>query len=117
MIRALVTGQLFGEPQRRTSQAGKEFTTGKVRVDGKDGAAVWTSVIAFGELGERLATLRANQAVAISGKAELTAWAGKDTHAGHEASHCFVHIFLLHNRGHLLKQNSILSLNLSEPIF
>lgn len=78
MIRALVTGQLFGEPQRRTSQAGKEFTTGKVRGDGKDGAAVWTSVIAFGELGERLATLRANQAVAISDKAELTAWAGKD---------------------------------------
>ena len=37
MIRCLITGQLFGDPQARTSQAGKAFTTAKVRADGKDG--------------------------------------------------------------------------------
>ncbi len=33
MIRALITGNLYGDPQARTSQAGKPFTTAKVRAD------------------------------------------------------------------------------------
>lgn len=40
MIRALVTGSLYGDPQARTSQAGKQYVTAKVRADGKDGASV-----------------------------------------------------------------------------
>ena len=57
MIRALVTGSLYGPPQARTSQAGKQYVTAKVRADGKDGAVVWCSVIAFGEQADRLMTL------------------------------------------------------------
>ena len=57
MIRALITGSLYGPPQARTSHAGKPFTTAKVRADGKDGAVVWCSVIAFGEQADRLMTL------------------------------------------------------------
>ncbi len=78
MIRALTTGQLFGDPQVRTSQAGKPFTTAKLRADGKDGAAVWISLVAFGELAERLATLKANAALSVSGKAELNAYLTRD---------------------------------------
>ncbi|HCK80727.1 MAG TPA: hypothetical protein DIC59_04595 [Candidatus Competibacteraceae bacterium] len=77
MIRALLTGSLYGDPVVRTSQAGKSFCTAKVRADGKDGSAVWCSLIAFGEQAARLAMLKANSPVSVSGKAELQAWANK----------------------------------------
>lgn len=78
MMRALLTGTLYGSPAIRTSQAGKDFTTAKLRADGKDGATVWTSLVAFGELAERLATLPAGAALAVSGRAELSAWLDKN---------------------------------------
>ncbi len=78
MIRALLTGQLYGDPQARTSQAGKSFTTAKIRADGKDGAVLWISVVAFGDLAERLLTMRANNALALSGKLEVSAYTAKD---------------------------------------
>jgi hypothetical protein len=56
MIRALISGNLYGDPQARTSQAGKQFVTAKVRADGKDGASVWCSIIAFGEQADRQLT-------------------------------------------------------------
>ena len=77
MIRALITGSLYGDPQARTSQAGKPFVTAKVRADGKNGESVWCSIIAFGELAERLATLPAGAALAVSGKAEVSGWLDK----------------------------------------
>ena len=77
MIRALVTGTLYGSPERRTAKSGSLFTTAKLRADGKDGASVWCSLIAFGELAERLATLAANAAVAVSGRAEVNGWLDK----------------------------------------
>lgn len=78
VIRALVTGTLYGAPQARTSQTGKPYATAKVRADGKDGAAVWVSVVAFGEQAERLASLPANSALSVSGRCEVQAWTGKD---------------------------------------
>lgn len=77
MIRALVSGTLYEKPQARTSQAGKPFTTAKVRADGKDGATVWCSLIAFGEQAERLATLQQGAALSVSGRAEVSAWSDK----------------------------------------
>ena len=76
--RLLATGQLYGDPQARTSQAGKPFTTAKVRADGKDGAVLWISVVAFGDLADRLLTMRANNALALSGKLEVSAYTAKD---------------------------------------
>ena len=78
MIRALLTGQLYGDPQARTSLAGKPFTTAKVRADGKDGAVMWISVVAFGDLADRLLTMRANNALALSGKLEVSAYIAKN---------------------------------------
>lgn len=77
MIRALVTGSLYGDPQTRTSQAGKSYVTAKVRADGKDGSSVWCSIIAFGELADRLMTLGNGAALAVSGKAEVSGWLDK----------------------------------------
>ncbi|MCB1918452.1 MAG: hypothetical protein KDJ28_00565 [Candidatus Competibacteraceae bacterium] len=47
MMRTLITGQLYGDPRSRVSQAGKPFTTAKLRADGKDGATVWCSLVAL----------------------------------------------------------------------
>ncbi|MFZ1828292.1 MAG: single-stranded DNA-binding protein [Candidatus Competibacteraceae bacterium] len=77
MIRALVTGTLHNDPQARTSQAGKPFTTGKIKADATENGIVWVSVIAFQEQAERLASLRSGQAVSITGRAKLTAWLDK----------------------------------------
>ena len=79
MIRALITGTIYGEPQARTSQAGKKYATAKVKADsGKgDGAVVWCSIIAFGEHADRLMTLANGAALSISGKAELNAYTNK----------------------------------------
>lgn len=74
MIRAMVTGTLHSDPQARTSQNGKAFTTGKLKADATDGGMVWASIIAFGETAERLATLKAGQTVAITGRTKLSAW-------------------------------------------
>lgn len=77
MIRALVTGTLYDAPKVHTGKSGKPFTTAKVRADGKDGATVWCSVIAFNAEGERLATLPAGAALSVSGRVEVSAWLDK----------------------------------------
>ena len=77
MIRALLTGTIYGDPVSRIGQSGKPFTTAKLKADGKEGAAIWCSLIAFGDQAERLAMLKANSPVSVSGKAELQAWANK----------------------------------------
>lgn len=78
MIRALLTGTLYADPQRRTSANGKPFTTGKLRADASDGAQVWCSLIAFADVGERLAPLKAGAAISVSGRAKLSAWTDKN---------------------------------------
>lgn len=77
MIRALVSGVLYGPPQARTSQSGKSFVTAKLKADSKDGAVVWCSLIAFGETADRLATMRDGAAIAVSGRCELSAYLDK----------------------------------------
>ena len=77
MIRALVSGVLYDAPKVHTGKSGKPFATAKVRADGKDGAAVWCSLIAFGEQAERLATLPTGAALSVSGRAEVSAWLDK----------------------------------------
>ena len=79
MMRALITGTVYGEPQARTSQAGKKYATAKVKADsGKgDGGVVWCSVIAFGEQADRLLTLANGAALSISGKAAVNPYTNK----------------------------------------
>lgn len=81
MIRCLVSGTLHGEPLVRTSANGNPFTTAKLRADGKDGASIWCSLIAFGPEGERLAIVKAGEALSVSGRAEVTAWLNREGEA------------------------------------
>ncbi len=78
MIRALLTGTLHGDPQTRTSRGGQPFTTARLRADTGDGGTTWVSLIAFGDVAERLALLNAGQALSVSGRAKLSAWLSKD---------------------------------------
>lgn len=77
MIRAMVSGVLYGAPQARTAASGKGFATAKVRGDGKNGESVWCSVIAFGDIADRLLTLGDGAALSVSGRAEINAWLDK----------------------------------------
>ena len=78
MIRAMVSGTLHADPESRTSRGGQPYCTGKLRADAADGGTVWCSLIAFGDVAERLATLKAGAAVSVSGRAKLSAWLSKD---------------------------------------
>ena len=78
MIRALVSGVLHSDPQTRVGQSGKPYCTARLRADTGDGNTTWCGLIAFAEQAERLAMLKAGQALSVSGRAKVTAWAGKD---------------------------------------
>ena len=77
MIRCLLSGVLHCDPQTRVSRGGQPFTTAKLRADTGDGNTVWCSVIGFGDVGERLAALKAGTAISVSGRAKLSSWLGK----------------------------------------
>ena len=49
-----------------------------VKADGKDGSTLWISIVAFGDLADRLLTKRANNALALSGKLEVSAYTAKN---------------------------------------
>lgn len=78
MIRALLTGTLHADPESRTSKTGKPYCTARLKADSGDNNTVWCSLIAFGQEGERLATLKAGTAISVSGRAKLSSWLGKD---------------------------------------
>jgi single-stranded DNA-binding protein len=65
--RALVSGVLFRQPERKIAKSGKSFTAAKLR-DGAGDSVVWWSVVAFAEEAcEELLGLRDGDAVAVSG--------------------------------------------------
>ena len=78
MIRVLLTGKLHDIPQERESANGNTYAVAKVKADDKGGNWIWASVIAFGVEAERLLLLDAGDAVAISGRAELSVWTDKE---------------------------------------
>ena len=77
MMRVLLIGTLYGEPQARTGQSGKPYTTGKLRADAGDGETTFASWIAFGDAAELLATCNDGASVAISGRLTVKAFEGK----------------------------------------
>ncbi len=78
MIRALLTGTLHADPESRTSKTGNPYCTARLKADSGDNNTVWCSLIAFGQEGERLATLKAGASLSVSGRAKLSAWLSKD---------------------------------------
>lgn len=74
MLDVLVSGRLVRDPQTRVGQSGKPFTTCLLRVDTGEEEQMLVSVIAFQEAAEKLARLKAGDAVAVAGSAKLSSW-------------------------------------------
>jgi single-stranded DNA-binding protein len=72
----LASGALVGDPQRREGSKGP-FTTAIIRAVDGDGATL-VSVIGFGAEVERLLEFAKGDALAVSGRAKLTAWSARD---------------------------------------
>lgn len=79
MIDALATGKPVADPTVRQGKTGKPFTTGRLGVALEDGERTVVSLIAFDASGERLALLKKGDAIAVVGRATLSAWAAKET--------------------------------------
>lgn len=76
-ITALVAGRLVAQPERRTGQSGKPFTLARIAAATEDGD-VLVSVIAFGEAAAALAALGKGDSAAVTGRAKVSTWTGKD---------------------------------------
>lgn len=75
-LAVLITGRLIAEPEHRTG-ANKAFTLARVSAATDDGD-ILASVIAFDQAAEQLGALSKGDTVAISGKAKLSTWTGRD---------------------------------------
>jgi single-stranded DNA-binding protein len=73
----LVSGTLIGDPVRRTGARG-DFATANVRCHTEAGDYLLASIIAFAEVAEELLTHCSGAAIAVSGRATLRTWQGKD---------------------------------------
>jgi single-stranded DNA-binding protein len=73
---ALVSGVLTGEPQRRQGPK-TEFATGSLKVE-SGAESIYASLLAFGGKFDELLEHTAGASLAVSGRAEITAWTGRD---------------------------------------
>jgi len=83
-LHILATGALIADPVRRTGAKG-DFATATLRVVTNDDA-ILVSVIAFGETAETLLAHRHGSTLAVSGRAKLTSWTGRDSEEHHGLS-------------------------------
>lgn len=78
MIRALIQGDLVGDPVERSTAKGSTFVTATVRVPAGN-EALFVGVACFEATGcERLMKLRKGASFAAAGTLEATEWSGKD---------------------------------------
>jgi len=84
-LHVLATGTLTADPVRRTSQTGKLFATGNIRVAADDNA-IFVSIVAFGDTAETLLRHRQRSTIAVSGRAKMSNWTGKDGNERHSLS-------------------------------
>jgi single-stranded DNA-binding protein len=77
-LHILATGSLIGDPVRRTSAKGNDFGTATLRCHTENGEYTLVSVVAFNEQAEQLLAHRQGGTVAVSGRARLNSWAGRD---------------------------------------
>ena len=80
----LATGNLIADPVERTGKSGS-FVTAVLRCS-TDDDAVLVSIIAFNDAAETLLVHRHGSALAVSGRAKLTSWTGKDNTEKHGIS-------------------------------
>ena len=79
MIRALIAGSLFADPQQRTSKTDKPFAIARLSVPQGEDGRIFCSVIAFDDAAvKRLLQLKAGAFVAIAGVLKVGTWTAKD---------------------------------------
>src|SRR5262249_12479052 len=81
----LATGTLIGDPAHRTSARGNDFATATLRVS-TDNEPILISIVAFGDVAAELLRHRQGDALAVAGRAKLTAWIGRDEAQHHGIS-------------------------------
>ena len=82
LTRASKYPTLIADPQCRTSAAGKNFAIATVRTPTEDGA-ILVSLIGFGDMAESPLSHRQGSTIAVSGRAKLTEWVGRDGKQNH----------------------------------
>lgn len=86
-MHAMLMGTLISDPVRRTSQSGKPYTTGSLRVPCDGGEAFLASLIAFNAgAAEMLANHRKGDTITCGGRASLRSWVGRDGAEQHGVS-------------------------------
>ena len=79
MIRALIAGSLFADPQQRTSKTGKPFAIARLSVPQGEEGRIFCSVIAFDDSAvKRILQLKAGASVAVAGVLKVGTWTAKD---------------------------------------
>ena len=78
---ALVIGVLVAAPQRRQG-AKTEFATGSLKVESGT-ESIYASLLAFGGKADELLEHAAGASLAVSGRAEISKWTGRDGTARH----------------------------------
>ncbi|THF64249.1 single-stranded DNA-binding protein [Pseudothauera rhizosphaerae] len=79
MIRALVTGELWADPQQRTSKNGNPYALARLSVPMGEDGRVSCSVIAFqDDAVARLLQLKAGASVAVAGTLKVGIFTGND---------------------------------------
>jgi len=82
MIDALISGKLYGQPQQRTGNSGKLFTTAKVRTVTCGGEAQFVNVIAFSTtVQDALMALGDGDSIALSGELTPKVWTDRNGEA------------------------------------
>jgi single-stranded DNA-binding protein len=84
-LHILVSGSLVADPVRRTSAAGKTFATGSLRV-ATDDDSILVSLIGFSDAAESLLAHSVGASIAVSGRAKMTTWTGRDGSEKHGLS-------------------------------
>jgi len=74
-LQVLASGTLVRDPEARTSQAGRRYATGLLRVPVDGDEAVLVSLIAFSQTAaEALLANAKGDSIAVTGRAKLTSW-------------------------------------------
>lgn len=77
MLSLLATGRLAANPEVRTGPSGRPYTRARLLCP-SEGGDVALSMIAFGAVGDELATVPGGVAISVSGRFKLATWTGRD---------------------------------------
>jgi single-stranded DNA-binding protein len=83
-LHILALGALIADPIRRTGKNG-DYATALLRT-ATDNDSVLISLIAFNDAAETLLAYRHGSTLAVSGRAKLTSWTGRDSEEHHGLS-------------------------------